>query len=93
VLPRLVEMEKEYGSLTRGMLAGTGRCGPRQKKAEKASGSAAAHGKAMQGTVNAGGNGRPGSRSIFTTLRVDCSSWWMRLRRGSIGDRFDFRRR
>ena len=69
VLPRLVEMEKEYGSLTRGMLAGHRKMRAKAKEAEKASGSAAAHGKAMQGTVNAGGNGRPGARSIFTTLR------------------------
>ncbi len=69
VLPRLVEMEKEYGSLTRGMLAGHRKMRAKAKEAAKANGAAAGNGKAMHGTVNAGGNGRPGARSIFTTLR------------------------
>jgi len=75
------------------MLAGHRKMRAKAKEAEKASGSAAAHGKAMQGTVNAGGNGGPDRGRFLRRCAVDCSSWWMRLRRGSIGDRFDFRRR
>ncbi len=59
VLPRLVDMETEYGSLTRGMLAGHRKMRAKAKEA--------AH---TTGTVNAGSNGQPGgARSIFTTLR------------------------
>lgn len=56
VLPRLVEMEQEYGSLTRGMLAGH-----RKMRAKI---------KEMQHQASAGSNGatRP-ARTIFTTLR------------------------
>jgi protoporphyrinogen/coproporphyrinogen III oxidase len=56
VLPRLVEMEAEYGSLTRGMLAAYRNMRARAKAAASSNGSAPA---------------RPGSapRSIFTTLR------------------------
>jgi oxygen-dependent protoporphyrinogen oxidase len=54
VLPRLVEMETKYGSLTRGMLAAH-----RQMRARAAS---------LGGTKDQG-NGRPGPRGIFTTLR------------------------
>ena len=62
VLPKLVEMETQYGSLTRGMLAAH-----RQMRAKMA---------AMQGaSANGasapaqGGEKRPGPRSIFTTLK------------------------
>ena len=54
VLPRLVEMETKYGSLTRGMLAAH-----RQMRARAAS---------LGGTKNQG-NGRTAPRGIFTTLR------------------------
>jgi oxygen-dependent protoporphyrinogen oxidase len=62
VLPRLVEMESEYGSLTRGMLAA------HRKMRAKAGESAK-----KNGAASSNGNGRPGSnqapRPIFTTLR------------------------
>jgi oxygen-dependent protoporphyrinogen oxidase len=62
VLPRLVEMEAEYGSLTRGMLAAHRKM--RAKAAESAK---------KSGTADSNGNGRSGStqaqRPIFTTLR------------------------
>jgi protoporphyrinogen/coproporphyrinogen III oxidase len=54
VLPRLVEMESEFGSLTRGMLAAH-----RKMRA----GAAAARGNGRPA------NPRPGPRAIFTTLR------------------------
>jgi oxygen-dependent protoporphyrinogen oxidase len=65
VLPKLVEMESEYGSLTRGMLAA------HQKMAAKAK--EAAHKKAEGGVPGvapggANGAGRP-ARTIFTTLK------------------------
>ena len=58
VLPRLVEMESEFGSLTRGMLAGHAKMKARAKEAAK-----------KNGASNGNGNGRPAPRSIFTTLR------------------------
>ncbi len=58
VLPRLVEMETQYGSLTRGMLAAH-----RQMRARMAAARAAA------GTSRAEGKERPMPRGIFTTLR------------------------
>ena len=64
VLPRLVEMESEYGSLTRGMLAAHRQMRARAKAAAKKSG--AANGN---GIGQAGGNSRPAARSIFTSLR------------------------
>jgi oxygen-dependent protoporphyrinogen oxidase len=57
VLPRLVEMEAEFGSLTRGMLAAHRRMRVRAVEAARKPG---AHG---------GSNGRPAARSVFTTLR------------------------
>jgi oxygen-dependent protoporphyrinogen oxidase len=63
VLPRLVEMESEYGSLTRGMLAAHRKMRARIKEAAKrASRPANVNGKAPAGT-------RPASRSIFTAMR------------------------
>jgi oxygen-dependent protoporphyrinogen oxidase len=59
VLPRLVEMETEYGSLTRGMLAAHKQMHDKAKAAAKKNGSA---------NGNTGSNGRP-ARSIFTSLR------------------------
>jgi oxygen-dependent protoporphyrinogen oxidase len=56
VLPRLVEMESEFGSLTRGMLAGHAKMKARAKEAAKKNGAA-------------NGSARPAPRSIFTTLR------------------------
>ncbi|MGA8044481.1 MAG: protoporphyrinogen oxidase [Terracidiphilus sp.] len=58
VLPRLVEMEAKYGSLTRGMLAAH-----RQMRARAA---AAGANSARSGP---GAAQRPGPRGIFTTLR------------------------
>jgi oxygen-dependent protoporphyrinogen oxidase len=61
VLPRLVEMENEYGSLTRGMLAAH-RLMRAKSKAAKKNG-------AVNGTGAAAGNSRPAARAIFTALR------------------------
>jgi oxygen-dependent protoporphyrinogen oxidase len=59
VLPKLVEMETEYGSLTRGMLAA--------HKKMRAMANAAAH---KNGTNPAASNGKPSTpRSVFTGLR------------------------
>jgi oxygen-dependent protoporphyrinogen oxidase len=60
VLPRLVEMEEEYGSLTRGMLAAHRKMRARMKDAAKRI-------EAVNG--DAQGNSRPAQRSIFTALR------------------------
>ena len=60
VLPRLVEMENEYGSLTRGMLAA------HAKMRARAKASAAKNGA---GNGNGAGQGGTPARSIFTTLR------------------------
>jgi protoporphyrinogen/coproporphyrinogen III oxidase len=54
VLPRLVEMEAEFGSLTRGMLAA-------HRKMRASAAAARGNGKPA--------NPRPGPRAIFTTLR------------------------
>jgi oxygen-dependent protoporphyrinogen oxidase len=59
VLPRLVEMESEYGSLTRGMLAAHRKMRARAREAAKKNGAAAKSGQ----------NTNPAARSIFTTLR------------------------
>jgi len=58
VLPRLVEMENEFGSLTRGMLAGHSKMKAKAKEAAKKNGAANGNGKAHSAP-----------RSIFTTLR------------------------
>ena len=54
VLPRLVEMESEYGSLTRGMLAA-------HRKMRRAAG--------KKRTMAGGGNSRVAARGVFSTLR------------------------
>ncbi len=63
VLPRLVEMESEYGSLTRGMLAAHKQMRDKAKAAAK-----------ENGAVNGNGNGKPSAngrppRATFTALR------------------------
>lgn len=58
VLPKLVEMETQYGSLTRGMLAAH-----KQMRSMMAAMRAAGNGTQGQGA------GRAGSRPIFTTLK------------------------
>jgi oxygen-dependent protoporphyrinogen oxidase len=58
VLPRLVEMENEYGSLTRGMLAAHRKMRAKAKEAA-----------AKNGNGHLPGGARPGPRSIFTTLK------------------------
>jgi oxygen-dependent protoporphyrinogen oxidase len=58
VLPRLVEMESEYGSLTRGMLAAHRKMRARASEAAK-----------KNGGGQAGTSSTPTARSIFTTLR------------------------
>jgi len=60
VLPRLVEMESEYGSLTRGMLAAHAKMRARAKEAAK-----------LNGAANGNGKGKPQTapRPIFTTLK------------------------
>jgi oxygen-dependent protoporphyrinogen oxidase len=60
VLPRLVEMESEFGSLTRGVLAAHRKMRARAKESAKKN--AAANG-------NSNGNSRPAPHPIFTTLR------------------------
>ena len=59
VLPRLVEMESEYGSLTRGMLAAHRKMRARIKAAAKKN-------EAVNGHTQA--NFRPAQRSIFTAM-------------------------
>ena len=60
VLPRLVEMEAEYGSLTRGMLAA------HRKMRAKAKAAAQNNGKAADSAQNPQ---RPAIRAIFTSMR------------------------
>jgi protoporphyrinogen/coproporphyrinogen III oxidase len=60
VLPRLVEMESEFGSLTRGMLAAHRKMRAKAKEAAKRNGMANGSGH---------GNTQPAPRPIFTTLR------------------------
>ena len=62
VLPRLVEMEAEYGSLTRGMLAGHRKMRLKAKEAAKKNGSPSGNG-------NPASTSRQPARSIFTSLR------------------------
>jgi oxygen-dependent protoporphyrinogen oxidase len=62
VLPRLVEMESHYGSLTRGMLAAHGRMRAKAKAADPA-------GAAMNGNGPARAGVRPTPRATFTSLR------------------------
>lgn len=57
VLPKLVEMESEYGSLTRGMLAAHRQMRARMKAA------------AAQSGVAGSGAARPAMRSVFTAIR------------------------
>jgi protoporphyrinogen/coproporphyrinogen III oxidase len=67
VLPKLVEMESQYGSLTRGMLAAH-----RQMRAMMAARNASANGVGSapgQAGQRAGGGQAAGPRSIFTTLK------------------------
>ena len=64
VLPRLVEMESKYGSLTRGMLAAHRQMRAKAKAAAKKNGAANGNGHGQ-----AGSNSRPAARSIFTSLR------------------------
>jgi protoporphyrinogen oxidase len=70
VLPRLVEMENEYGSLTRGMLAAHRKMRARPKRRERAR------------NLACGGNASPARRGQFLLrCAAECSSLWMRLRR------------
>src|SRR5580692_8285596 len=64
VLPRLVEMEREYGSLTRGMLAAHRKMRAKAKEAARTNGTVFGVGKEQDGS-----NNRPAPRSIFTSLR------------------------
>jgi oxygen-dependent protoporphyrinogen oxidase len=61
VLPKLVEMENEYGSLTRGMLAARSKMVARAREAAQRGGQGGGPGAGA-------GAGRP-SRTIFTTLK------------------------
>ena len=75
VLPRLVEMETEYGSLTRGMLAAHKQMRARMAARKNASANGTRAGAEPD-------EKRAVPRSIFTTsARAGCSSWWMRWRR------------
>jgi oxygen-dependent protoporphyrinogen oxidase len=60
VLPRLVEMESEYGSLTRGMLAAHAKMRAKAKEMAKKNGAANGNGKSSS---------PPAARPIFTTLK------------------------
>ncbi len=60
VLPRLVEMEAEYGSLTRGMLAA------HRKMRAKVKAAAQRNGNAVSAAQN---EQRPANRTIFTSMR------------------------
>jgi oxygen-dependent protoporphyrinogen oxidase len=62
VLPRLVEMETEYGSLTRGMLAAHRQMRARAEAQKKAASGA-------PGSTPVPDNGRRRPRGVFTTLR------------------------
>jgi oxygen-dependent protoporphyrinogen oxidase len=62
VLPRLVEMEAEYGSLTRGMLGAHRKMRAKAKEAAKKNGAAGRGG-------NSNSVARPAPRSVFTSLR------------------------
>lgn len=64
VLPRLVEMENEYGSLTRGMLAAHRKMRARAKAAAGKNGTAGGNGSGKSNPAP-----RPAPRSIFTSLR------------------------
>jgi oxygen-dependent protoporphyrinogen oxidase len=68
VLPRLVEMESEYGSLTRGMLAAHAKMRAKGKAAAQRNGAQAGAQNGKQ-PGPAAGNGKPAARSIFTSLR------------------------
>jgi len=69
VLPRLVEMENQYGSLTRGMLAAHQQMRDKARAAQKKNGSINGNGNGKpNGNGQPANNGRP-SRSIFTSLR------------------------
>ncbi|HEY1160628.1 MAG TPA: protoporphyrinogen oxidase, partial [Terracidiphilus sp.] len=68
VLPRLVEMENEYGSLTRGMLAAHRKMRAKAKAAAKKNGAVNVKVNDQDAGNGLGGN-RPGARSIFTSLR------------------------
>ena len=63
VLPKLVEMETQYGSLTRGMLAA------HKQMREKMAAMRAANSNGAAGAQGQGGTRPSGPRSIFTTLK------------------------
>jgi protoporphyrinogen/coproporphyrinogen III oxidase len=63
VLPKLVEMETQYGSLTRGMLAA------HKQMREKMAAMRAAQGNGAGGAQGQSGARPAGPRSIFTTLK------------------------
>ena len=65
VLPRLVEMESQYGSLTRGMLAAHRQMRVRAKAAAQQNESA----QTGSSSANGKGSAPAAPRSIFTTLR------------------------
>jgi protoporphyrinogen/coproporphyrinogen III oxidase len=78
VLPRLVEMESEYGSLTRGMLAAHRKMRARMKEAAKKNRAGNGSGQARATPVRA-------RAAIFTSLRGGMQHCWStRLPRGSI---------
>ncbi len=69
VLPRLVEMEVEYGSLTRGMLAAHKKMKAAMAAKAKAAGSPASEGQPAPDRLKSVGAQPTGPRSIFTGLR------------------------
>jgi oxygen-dependent protoporphyrinogen oxidase len=71
VLPKLVEMESEYGSLTRGMLAAHQKMAAKAREAaqQKRNGAGAGNGGAAGGGPGSDQSAKRAARTIFTTLK------------------------
>ena len=86
VLPKLVEMETKYGSLTRGMLAAH-----RQMRAKMASAQKSECEWRLR--RRRAGQAHRAAVDIYDAYAAACSNWWMRWRRGSIRSGCGSRRR
>jgi oxygen-dependent protoporphyrinogen oxidase len=69
VLPKLVEMESEYGSLTRGMLAAHAKMAARAREAAQKNGNGGGPGAGAGAGPGAGPSAKRAPRTIFTTLK------------------------
>ena len=69
VLPKLVEMETEYGSLTRGMLAAHAKMAARAREAAQKNGNGGGPGAGAGAGPGAGPSAKRAPRTIFTTLK------------------------